>query len=69
MSAERIAAIHDYVEALGTALAQWDGLRTRPPPAGPGSRHRSVDRQMPIDPGTAEVLQAWRKARLAERIA
>jgi len=27
------------------------------------------DRQVPIDPGTVEVLKAWRKAQLAERIA
>jgi integrase len=27
------------------------------------------DRQVPIDPGTAEVLKAWRKAQLAERMA
>jgi integrase len=27
------------------------------------------DRQVPIDPGTGEILKAWRKAQLAERIA
>lgn len=34
MGAERIAAIHDYVEALGTALAQWTGFGQDPRPPG-----------------------------------
>jgi len=42
MSAERITAIHDYAESLGTALAQWDGLRTRPPLAGPRARDSQI---------------------------
>jgi hypothetical protein len=46
MSAGRIAAIHDYVEALGTAPAQWDGLRTRPPPGGPRV-HSQIRRDLP----------------------
>jgi hypothetical protein len=48
MSAERIAAIHDYVEALGTALAEWDGLRTRPPPAGPRAPDTLIRREMRV---------------------
>jgi hypothetical protein len=52
-----MAAIHDYVEAMGTALAQWDGLRTRPPPAGPGPHdtHRSVVEERPSTRSTAST--------------
>jgi integrase len=33
------------------------------------TKSEDSDRQMAIDPGTVEVLRAWRKAQLAERIA
>jgi integrase len=33
------------------------------------TKSEESDRQVPIDPGTAAVLAAWRKAQLAERIA
>ncbi len=33
------------------------------------TKSEDSDRQMAIDPGTIEVLRAWRKAQLAERIA